>query len=174
MGAAYTYIDTLTFVLYVADLLINLRTTYIDNFGEEIRDNWKITKNYVKSVGFWIDFFSLWAVPGIKEPLLQQLGILKLNRLWRMLRLISESNMEKGPKGMLTIVYYFGILLIYLHITGCLWFVQIHATYMISDERYEYLKNHGRESEFEGEPIGVKAWAPPYDFFDGSEVFWVR
>ena len=71
LGRAYFYIDILTFVLYVLDLLINLRTTYIDNFGEEIRDNWKITKKYVMSVGFWIDFFSLWAAPGIKSKLVQ-------------------------------------------------------------------------------------------------------
>ena len=141
LGDAYLYIDIFTYILYVADLLINLRTTYIDNFGEEIRDNKKITMRYVISVGFWIDFFSLWAAPGIDNKLLQPLGILKLNRLLRLLGIISESNMEKGPKSMFTIVYYFAILIIYLHITGCLWFVIIHETYKTSDDYWDYLVN---------------------------------
>ena len=67
-GKAYFFIDVFTFVLYVADFVINLRTTYIDNFGEEIRDNWKITIKYVASIGFWIDLFSLFAAPGISNP----------------------------------------------------------------------------------------------------------
>ena len=170
LGKAYLYIDIFTYILYVADLFINLRTTYIDNFGEEIRDNKKITMKYVKSLGFWIDFFSLWAVPGIDNKLIQPLGILKLNRLLRLLGLISESNMEKGPKSGLTILYYFGILIIYLHITGCLWFVEIHKTYLISDDYHSYLVGKGVTPEFE--PIGITAWIPPYDFFDGSEAFW--
>ena len=136
LGKAYLYIDIFTYILYVADLIINLRTTYIDNFGEEERDNKKITMKYIKSIGFWVDFFSLWAAPGIKNTFLQQLGILKLNRLLRMLNLISESNMEKGPKMKLTILYYFIFLIIYLHITGCLWFVTIEQTYKISDDYY--------------------------------------
>lgn len=171
-GKAYFFIDVFTFVLYVADFVINLRTTYIDNFGEEIRDNWKITIKYVASIGFWIDLFSLFAAPGISNPYIQQLGILKLNRLLRMLGLISESNMEKGPKSGLTIAYYFGILIIYLHITGCLWFVEIEKTYLISDNYYEYMVSQGEEPDFE--PIGIAAWTPPYDFFDGSEAFWGR
>lgn len=172
LGAAYLYIDIFTYILYVADLLINLKTTYIDNFGEEIRDTKKIVKKYVLSVGFYIDFFSLWAAPGVSNSFIQQLGILKLNRLLRMLGLISESNMEKGPKSMLTILYYFGLLIIYLHITGCLWFVAIKGTYMISDDHYDYLESIGETPDFT--KIGIVAWVPPYDFFDGTEKFWDR
>ena len=95
---------------------------------------------YVASVGFWIDFFSLWAAPGISNKLLQPLGILKLNRLLRLLGIISESNMEKGPKSMLSIIYYFAILIIYLHITGCLWYVIIYSTYETSDDYFDYLQ----------------------------------
>ena len=54
----------------MADLVINLRTTYIDNFGEEIRDDWKIAKKYVAGPSFWIDFFSLWAAPGVSNKLI--------------------------------------------------------------------------------------------------------
>ena len=123
LGDWYLYIDIFTYLLYVADFVISLRTTKIDDFGFEIRDSWKIMKLYVTSLGFWIDFFSLWAAPGIENPLIQQLGILKLNRLLRLLSIISGSNMEKGAKSGLSVLFYFFILIIYLHITGCLWFV---------------------------------------------------
>ena len=170
LGAAYLPIDIFTYILYVADLVINLRTTYIDNFGEEIRDNWKITKRYVAGPSFWIDFFSLWAAPGVQNKLIQPLGILKLNRLLRLLGLISESNMDKDRKSFLTIIYYFGILIIYLHITGCLWFVIIHKTYLRSDDYYDYLQSTGAAPAFD--KVGIVAWIPPYDFFDGAEQFW--
>ena len=171
-GRAYFYIDIFTYILYVADLFINLRTTYIDNFGEEIRDNKKITLKYVLSVGFWIDFFSLWAAPGVDNKLIQPLGILKLNRLLRLLGLISESNMEKGPKSGFTIVYYFGILIIYLHITGCLWYVFIYETYLESDDYWDAMHSKGQTPDWDKK--GITAWIPPYDFFDGSEKFWEK
>ena len=89
-----------------------------------------------------------------------------------MLSLISESNMEKGPKSNLSIAYYFVLLIIYLHITGCLWFVEIHKTYRESDDYHKFLKDNGQIPDWD--PKGITAWIPPYDFFDGSEVFWAR
>ena len=37
--------------------------------------------------------------------------------------------MEKGPKIMLQIGYYYLLFLIYLHLIGCLWFFVIEETY---------------------------------------------
>ena len=71
LGEWYLIIDVFTYVLYWADFVISLRTTQIDDFGDEIRDNWTIMKNYVKSIGFWIDFFSLWAAPGMSNVYIQ-------------------------------------------------------------------------------------------------------
>ena len=176
LGDWYLIIDIFTYILYFADFFIALRTTQIDDFGDEIRDSWTITINYVQSLGFWIDFFSLWAAPAVDT--FSMFGIFKLNRLLRLLSIISGSNLEKGMKSSLSILFYFGLLLIYLHITGCLWFVFIYETYKTSDDYYAYLESQGRVNEFEGldgqGPIGINAWVPPYDFFDGSEAFWMR
>ena len=177
LGKWYLIIDIITYILYVADFFIALRTTQVDGYGNEIRDDWLITTNYVKSPGFWIDFFSLWAAPAVDT--FSMFGIFKLNRLLRLLSIISGSNLEKGMKSGLSILFYFGLLLIYLHITGCLWFVFVYETYLISDERHAYLESIGRLDKFVGEneagvPVGISAWIPPYDFYDGSEYFWTR
>ena len=37
LGPYYDIIDIFTYILYVLDVFINLRTTYLDSFGEEIR-----------------------------------------------------------------------------------------------------------------------------------------
>lgn len=129
LDPAYTWIDYLTWILYVADVGINLCTTYIDNFGEEIRDNWKIVVHYMTSYGFWVDLLSLAALPDVNRQPFSYFGLLKLNRLFRLLDLIAQSNIEKGPKAVFQIVFYFSMLIIYLHTTGCLWFVVIKSNY---------------------------------------------
>ena len=98
LDPVYVGIDIVTWILYVFDVFINLRTTYIDNFGEEIRDNKKITLHYVKSYGFWIDLISLIAFPGLEVQPFNYCGLLKLNRVFRLLELIAQANIEKGQK----------------------------------------------------------------------------
>ena len=85
-------IDFFTYVLYVADVLINLRTTYLDSFGVEVTDTFKILKYYVSSFGFWIDLLSLLNYPMGHNPILNCIGILKVNRLLRFYTKIVESN----------------------------------------------------------------------------------
>ena len=98
LDPAYLGIDIFTWILYVLDVFINLRTTYIDNFGEEEKDNWKITMHYVATYGFWIDLVSLVAFPGLDAKPFNYAGLLKANRMFRLLELIAQSNIEKGPK----------------------------------------------------------------------------
>jgi len=153
----YDYFDFFTFMLYVADLFINLRTTFLDSFGEEIKDPGSVMNQYVKSVGFWIDLISLFNYPTSVSPILNMVGILKVNRVLRISTLITQSNMEKGPKIMMQMLYYYMLFIIYLHIIACLWFLFCESTYKLSkkDSRYQ-------------------AWIPPYDFYDGTDNFWER
>ena len=67
LDPAYIGIDIFTWILYVVDVIINFRTSYIDNFGEEVNDNKKIMLHYVKTYGFWIDLISLVAIPGLEQ-----------------------------------------------------------------------------------------------------------
>lgn len=126
----YTPVDIITYILYVADFIINLRTTYRDSHGEDIVDTGKIFWHYVASVGFWIDLLSLLNYPLGHNPILNCIGILKINRLLRIYKLINESNLEKGPKILLLIGFYYFLFVIYLHVVACLWFLMIEMTYM--------------------------------------------
>jgi len=62
---SYDYIDLLTWLIYVMDVAINLRTTYIDNFGHEIVDSKMIAKKYIRSLRFIMDILSLINLPNL-------------------------------------------------------------------------------------------------------------
>jgi uncharacterized membrane protein YecN with MAPEG domain len=130
----YTPLDFFTYVLYIMDVIINLRTTYLDNFGEEIKSPVKILKHYVSSISFWIDLLSLLNYPTANTPILSIVGILKVNRVLRITTLITESNMEKGSKIGFQIGYYYFVFIIYLHVIACLWFLLIEESYKLSLE----------------------------------------
>jgi len=85
----YNPLDFFTFTLYVADVFVNLCTTYLDPFGVEITDHKKIMKNYSGGVGFWIDLLSLLNYPTSTSPILNMIGILKVNRVLRISALVS-------------------------------------------------------------------------------------
>ena len=153
----YGPVDIFTFMLYIIDVFVNLRTTYLDSFGEEIKDPKKIATHYVYSVGFWIDLLSLFNYPGGTAPILAILGILKVNRFLRVSTLITQSNMEKGPKIMMQMLYYYMLFIIYLHLVACLWFFFIESTYLESKQDSRY-----------------KPWIPPFDYYDGTEQYWTK
>ena len=163
LDPAYDFLDVFTYLLYIIDVIINLRTTYLDSFGEEIKSTKKIFWHYTASIGFWIDVLSLLNYPESTSVVLNLIGILKVNRVLRIYQLINQSNIEKGPKIMLQIFYYYLLFLIYLHLVACLWFFFIKQTYD------EYLD----EKERLPEPI-IRPWQPPYDWYDGNDNFWDR
>lgn len=157
LDPAYNVLDIFTYMLYIIDVIVNLRTTYLDSYGEEIKHPYKIFTHYVGGAGFWIDILSLLNYPLGSDPALAMIGILKVNRVLRISTLITQSNMEKGPKIMMQMLYYYMLFIIYLHLVACLWFFFIEKTYNLSleDDRYA-------------------AWTPPYDFYDGADNYWER
>ncbi len=153
----YDYLDVFTYMLYILDVIINLRTTFLDSFGEEINSSSKIFYHYVGGAGFWIDILSLLNYPMGSNAILNMIGILKVNRVLRISTLITQSNMEKGPKIMMQMLYYYMLFIIYLHLVACLWFYFIEKTYLQSLENDRFEK-----------------WTPPYDFYDGNDGYWLR
>lgn len=94
-GIYYDYIDVFTYVIYVLDLLIAFRTTYIDSDGVEVRDVSKISVHYLASIRFLTDLISLANIPlldvidadkqmnaGLKTTL-QLCGLLKVLKMTR-------------------------------------------------------------------------------------------
>jgi hypothetical protein len=56
-------LDAITTLIYIADIALSFRTTYLDNFGDEITDGKRIAIHYLKSQSFWVDSLSLLANP---------------------------------------------------------------------------------------------------------------
>ena len=86
-GTTYFVVDIISYIMYCADILINLRTTYIDSFGEEIKDDHLIIKRYLTSPVSWIDFLSLLNVPSntySESKILNFFGLLKVVRITRL------------------------------------------------------------------------------------------
>lgn len=94
MGAVYDWIDLFTYFIYVADLFISMRTTYIDVHGDEIRDARVLFRRYLFSIRFCLDFLSLFNLPfvdsiisgeenaGIRD-ILALCGLLKIVKITR-------------------------------------------------------------------------------------------
>lgn len=98
---AYDVIDLITWVIYILDVFINLRTTYIDNFGQEIVESKRLMLNYIGSFRFIVDILSLANAPNLFVSnanetvlvVLNMLGLLKLSRYFRAQTLIVESRL---------------------------------------------------------------------------------
>jgi len=59
----YDGVDIITWLFYVIDVFVNMRTTYIDNFGYEVTDSRKILMKYIGSFRFILDCLSLLNLP---------------------------------------------------------------------------------------------------------------
>ena len=207
---AYDTIDLITWFIYIIDVFVNVRTTYIDNFGLEVTDGNRIMMKYVGSFRFIVDILSLCNAPnfivsGAGETtliILNMLGLLKLSRYFRAQSLIIQSRLQKDQKAQANCGFYFVLLLIYLHMIGCLFFFFCLQTYETSSTRVGILEELGLRQvdastslatypfpEFEdkyetaakavterAEEMGrgstILAWVPAYDNYDGSEKFW--
>ena len=88
---AYDVVDLITWLIYVADVGVNCRTTYIDVFGYEVTDSRKILMKYVGSFRFMLDVLSLVNLPSYMVGgassgtlvILNILGLLKVGRYFR-------------------------------------------------------------------------------------------
>ena len=134
----YEPLDFITFFLYVVDVFVNLRTSYLNPFGEEITNPKEIFKHYAGSVGFYIDIFSLLNYPTSSSAILNMIGILKVNRFLKISTLITQSNIDAYMKSMMKMLYFYLLFIIYLHLVACLWFYFIERTYVQSLENDRY------------------------------------
>ena len=91
MDPIYDPIDLVTWLIYVVDVGVNCRTTYLDAFGREVTDGRRILMQYVGSFRFVIDVLSLLNLPsymvsGVSSGslvVLNILGLFKLSRYFR-------------------------------------------------------------------------------------------
>lgn len=206
-GKAYDVIDLITWFFYAVDVGVNLRTTYIDTFGLEVTDSGKIMGKYTGSLRFILDILSLFNLPTVisknfslrSQLVLSTLGLLKISRYFRAQGLIVESRLKTNRKAGMSCCFYFVLLIIYLHMMGCLFFLFCLTTYEGSSFRMDVIDSIGLRvaqddgsvtypyPEYEpfytaaeeavakkGSQAYVHAWVPAFDNYDGAEKFWLR
>ena len=93
-------LDSFIVLVYITDILIRFRSTYIDTIsGEEIVDSYLISMKYLFSLQFVIDVISTLPLDdlsggGDARAYLQVLGLLKLLRIWRIGTVIMNLNVS--------------------------------------------------------------------------------
>lgn len=175
--------DYITSLIYLGDIILSFRTTYLDNFGDEITDVKRIASNYLTSSTFWIDTLSLLSNPftsmldqeryGIIKTVCSFLGMFKIVRFTRFRAFIRSATFDKNLKAMLNFFYFIFLLVIYVHFVACLWYLVVHWTYckMNPQVPVDECKGHLKAGEYTCPPEGCRMtkWIPPYDFYDYTQ-----
>ena len=114
--------------LFLIDIIVCFRVTYINDFGIEISDPDKIKWRYIKGT-FIIDLFAtipfdvlMEAIVGYEISSLNFFGLFKLGRLLRINKIIQFLNASRDFKAGAKLINLIFFLLIYLHCFACaLW-----------------------------------------------------
>jgi hypothetical protein len=112
--------------LFLVDILINFRCSFINNHGDEITDRKVIAKKYVMG-RFWLDFMTILpAKHFILDPkynmYAKMIGMLKVTRVLRISDLISYLNIHETVKMNLKLIQQIFFLMLYVHCIACGWF----------------------------------------------------
>ena len=130
-------INSLVDVLFITDVIINFRITYVNSkTGEEIFDLKSITIHYLKG-RFWIDLLS--SIPfdmltiitiedsNINTSMFKVFSLLKLIRVLRLSKIVTYMNIKDSAKMSLKLAKLLFFLILYLHWQGCLWYLIVSS-----------------------------------------------
>ena len=121
--------DSLIDLVFIVDIILNFRTSYIDpNSGEEVLDPILVATKYLTELRFYIDVLS--TVPlddffGGGYLVLQFLGILKIQRLARISKVIMNLNTSLQTKAAFKVVYLVFMMFMFIHVMGCAWYFMV-------------------------------------------------
>lgn len=111
--------------VFVADLIVNLRTTYFDGvIGDEIVEGKKLFLKYSLTLQFAFDLISTipWdlalkgSVSDDIDGALSCLRMLKIVRIGSISTLISSLKFERGTKALLKLLYLIMIMYLFVHV----------------------------------------------------------
>lgn len=101
-------LDSLIDLVFLVDIVLNFRTTYIDSVtGEEVLDPTLISQKYLTEMRFIIDVLSTIPLDDYfgGTTFLQFLGILKILRLQRINNVILNLNTSQETKAAYKVIY---------------------------------------------------------------------
>lgn len=115
--------------IFASDLIVNLRTTYIDGVeGEEVFDGKLLARNYLRSNRFIVDLLSTVPLEVVFEGIVSSsvlsimsgLGMLKLVRASRISTIIARLKSGRSVKALYQLLQMIFFLILFVHIQGCL------------------------------------------------------
>ena len=117
---------------FVFDIVLNFMTAYIEN-GEIVRDSKQIVKHYFFSNFFFHLFqalpFHLFDIEGSNvTPWIQFLACVRIERFFAVKELIIHMNVSYENMLYLKFGYYILILVFFLHVNACFWFILINQS----------------------------------------------
>jgi CRP-like cAMP-binding protein len=111
-------------VIYSIDIIIVLRTTFIDESTiEEVGDNRKIIKKYFKSPKMILDIVSIVPFEFLSPSSLSLIRLLKVYRFLNLSKLVSEVKIHQVVKLILKFGIVLCIFIIFMHFTACIFFL---------------------------------------------------
>jgi len=117
--------DSLIDVVFMLDIILRFRTTYIDSVtGEEIMDSFSIGKKYITSPSFIIDTLSTVPLDDFirsESRALSFLGMLKLLRIFKISTVILNLNTGQEIKAACKVAFLILMMVFYIHWMACLW-----------------------------------------------------
>lgn len=123
----FTFNDWMVNIIFIFDIGVNFRTTYINTkTGNEIYNSKRIAKKYVLGGKFWIDLISSIPFDNIEIEALSALGalgMLKLIRTARISKIIQHLNLKNITKTYLKTAQLLFNILLYIHLQACIWWL---------------------------------------------------
>lgn len=128
-NAGILLIDWAVNIVFIFDIGVNFRTTYINTkTGIEIWEPKLIAKKYLLGGRFWIDLLSSIPLDSLQIDqlsVLGALGMLKLIRTARISKIIQHLNVSQLAKTYLKTAQLLFNLMLFIHLQACIWWLII-------------------------------------------------
>lgn len=115
--------------LFCVDMIINFRTAFVNDMGDEVTNPREIALNYL-AFYFWMDLIATVPIDDIASAfstdshdgeVFRLFGVLKLGRLLKLKKIISYLNVIDEIKQVLNLMKLIFFLVIYIHCYACVW-----------------------------------------------------
>lgn len=167
----FAIIDSFIDQIFIIDIVLNFRTTYLDrNSGTEIRDPELIKNRYLRG-SFLIDLISSFPFFSFFQPFvpegpflsfLSALGLLKLIRLSRIYPTLRKQNLSSEKKIIIKLFLMMFIVVVALHMFSSVWFF-----FVSENQRWV----HNMDFMYNGQDT---AYQPYFEADAEDENFWRR
>lgn len=137
--------------IFLMDVFVNFRTTFINHDGQEVKDQKRISIRYLKGM-FIFDFLSSLPLSQfIAASWVKYFKLLKIIRIKKLNSVIQRLEFREEQKAVLKIMKLILVLCLIMHVIGCTWFFLVDS----NTDPYE-------------------RWVPPLDFIYVTRVGYFR